>query len=72
MVLQSGFGKSAVMGSAQAECLDALGDGALDAGAVPVAATPVGAVLLDAGLLEDVVLGAGPQGEVAAGLGGGA
>lgn len=59
-------------GSAQAESLDALGDGALDAGAVSVAAAPVIGVRLDAGLLEDVVLGSRPQGQVAAGLGLGA
>jgi len=72
VVLQPGFGEAAVAGSAQAERLDALGDGALDAGAVSVAAAPVVGVLFGAGLLKNLVLDLRPQGQVATGFGVGA
>lgn len=60
VVLQPGLGGAAVAGSAQAECLDTLGDGALDAGAVVAIATvPVVGVLLGAGPLKNLVLAFG-------------
>lgn len=49
--------------------MDGWGDGALDASAVAVSTLPLVGLLLGPRLLEDFVFDAGPQGEIAAGLG---
>jgi hypothetical protein len=64
-VLLVGLGQPAVAGVVEVAAAGGLGDGALDAGAVGVALAPGPGGLLGAELLLGLLLGAGPEGEVA-------
>ena len=60
-----GLGQPAVAGLVEVAAPGGLGDGAFDAGSVSVALAPGWGGLLGAELLLGLVLGAGPEGEVA-------
>src|SRR5215470_17408708 len=65
-VAQVGFGQSDVAGSADSGAADGLRDGPLDSGADGVTPFPLLGVLITASLIEDLLVLAGQQGQLAA------